>query len=255
MVATGPAFSPFPDPDQVNKVGWMITKYDVFSRPIYTGWENAVSAISNTERVSKQNNHNNTANLNESKTGMSSIDSVAVAYTNTVSPTNIKLLTVNYYDDYNFPNATTVFQTPHLQSASLDQNYNNVDRKPKGMPTGSWVRVLESTTAVRGENSYTLYDYKARPIRSFMQNYVGGYTQVDSKLDFSGKTLFTETRHKRIAAETEILVREDFTYSPQDRLLTHTHSVNGAPATILAQNEYTELGQLKNQTRGQQCWV
>ncbi len=250
VVATGPAFSPFPDPDQVNKVGWMITKYDVFNRPVYTGWEIVASTISNVERVSKQNNHNNSANLNESKTITTSIDGVAVAYTNSVSPSNIKLLTINYYDDYNFPNAPTVFLTPHLQSAPLDQNYNNVDKKPKGMPTGSWVRVLESTTAVRGENSYTLYDYKARPIRSFMQNYLGGYTQVDNKLDFSGKTLFTETRHKRTAAETEIFVREDFAYSPQDRLLTHTHSVNGAAATTLTQNEYTELGQLKTKLVG-----
>ena len=43
---------------------------------------------------------------------------------------------------------------------------------------------------------------------------------------------------------TEITVKETFTYSPQGRLLTHTHKINNKPEEVLARNEYDELGQL-----------
>jgi len=36
-VATGPAMSPFKND---SAVGWIIIKYDVFGRPIYSGWNN-----------------------------------------------------------------------------------------------------------------------------------------------------------------------------------------------------------------------
>ena len=245
VVATGPAFSPFPDLIAQGKTGWMITKYDVFNRPIYTAWEMVSTPINAAARALKQSNHNSATILNETKTTATTLDGIAIAYTNNVSPTNLKLLTVNYYDDYNYPNAPQNFNAVFGETV-----YYNNTQKPKGMPTGSWVRVLESSTATRGESSYTLYDYKARPIRSFMQNYLGGYTQVDSKLDFMGKTMYTETRHKRTTAIVEILVREDFTYSLQDRLLTHTHKINNQPTQTLTNNEYTELGQLKTKLVG-----
>ncbi len=225
--------------------GWMITKYDMFSRPIYTGWE-AATTITTAVRQAKQTNQNNATTLVETKTtGVTVIDGVAVNYTNNVAPTSFKLLTVNYYDDYTFANM------PPLATTVLgDAVYYNNTKRPKGMPTGSWVRVLENSTATRGETSYTLYDYKARPIRTHTQNHLGGYTQVESKLDFMGKALFTETRHKRLATSIEVLVREDFTYSPQDRLMMHTHKIDNNPTQYLARNEYAELGQLKTKYVG-----
>lgn len=118
------------------------------------------------------------------------------------------------------------------------------------MPTGSWTRVLQSHTVTDGESSSTLYDYKARPVRNFTRNYLGGYTQIDSKLDFMGKTIFTETRHKRTPAVAEILVREDFTYTAQDRPQTHTHKVNNSATQTLSDNQYTAIGQLKTKLVG-----
>ncbi|MFW0740057.1 RHS repeat-associated core domain-containing protein, partial [Flavobacterium sp. T12S277] len=44
--------------------------------------------------------------------------------------------------------------------------------------------------------------------------------------------------------DTELTVKEEFTYSPQDRLLTHTHQVNGGTVEVLASNTYDDLGQL-----------
>ena len=237
-VATGPAFSPFINAT-ANTVGWIITKYDAFSRPVYTGWQQAI--VNETERATKQTAQNSlTTTLNETKQTSGTIDGIAAYYSNAVAPTTFKLLSVNYYDDYNFP-ITPAISFTNVEGQAV---YYNNTLKPKGMPTGSWIRTLTTDTAIIGETAYTLYDYKARPIRSFTSNHLGGYTQVDSKLDFIGKTEFTKTRHKYNASSIELLVTENFTYSAQDRLLTHTHQVNSMPAQLLADNTYDELGQL-----------
>lgn len=239
VIANGPALSPFSD---ITGNGWLINKYDTFNRPIYTGWYAAT--VTTTSRASLQETQNNlTTPVNEIKTTSVTIDGVSVYYSNAVAPTTFKLLTVNYFDDYNFPDA------PLVPATVLDDNsqpvYYNNSIKPKGMATGSWVRALESSTINNYEKSYILYDKKGSIVRAYNQNYLGGYTYVDSKLEpFSEKLLYTLTKHKRINTDAEILVKEEYTYTSQDRLLTHTHQINGGTIQLLASNTYNELGQL-----------
>jgi RHS repeat-associated protein len=258
VVATGPALSPFSNlqttPPAAPIVGWMLTKYDVFSRPVYTGWVQSTTVTSAGRKILQDAQNALTTSLNENKTtNTTTIDGVTTNYSNVVAPTSFKLLTVNYYDDYSYPNAPTVFGTVLTDNSGVVY-YNNSTNKPKGLPTGSWVRVpeLSTTTPVKFELSYTLFDYKARPIRNRTTNYLGGYTQIDSKLDFIGKTLYTETKHKRLnATPTELYLKDAFTYSNQDRLLTHTHQIGltGIPE-LLADNTYNELGQLVSKKVG-----
>jgi len=229
-VATGPAFSPFKDD---NSIGWIITKYDAFSRPVYTGW---VNQSSNSEtRKSLQDQQNKAEVLFEIKQTSGTIDGIAVNYANNIAPTNFKLLTVNYYDDYVFPNVSSIPTT--IEGGSVLKN-------TKGLTTGSWARVVTTSQEKLGETTTTFYDTKARPIRTHLQNYLSGYTISDSKLDFSGKTLYTLTRHKRSSGDNELVIREEFKYSPQDRLLTHKHQINGGQVQLMADNTYDDLGQL-----------
>ena len=241
VVATGPAFSPFSD-SALGAIGWIITKYDAFNRVVYTGWELSAT-IAPADRKTKQNTMDGLTTLSESKTTTATtIDSLTgiAYYTNNVAPTSFKLLTINYYDDYNFQAFT-----PAIAYTS-PVAYNNSTLKPKGLPTGSWVRVLTTLSATTAESSYILYDAKARPVKTFSTNYLDGYTQIDSNLDaFSGRLNYTETRHKRVAGIPELYVKEAYTYSAQDRLMTHTHQIgtSGTPQ-LLASNTYDELGQL-----------
>ena len=238
-VTTGPAFSPFSD-SPAGAVGWLITKYDVFNRPVYTGWYAAT--VSSTTRASLQNDQNSLTTPNfETKTSSGTIDSITAYYTNTAAPTTFKLLTVNYYDDYVFPNI------PFIPTNVEGQN---VLSSTKGMPTGSWVRALTTATSTAGETAATFYDTKARPIRTHLTNYLGGYTYTDTNLDFSGVPQYTTTYHKRLASSVELKTTEVFTYSPQGRLLTHTHQVNTLPVQLLAENTYDELGQLISKNVG-----
>jgi RHS repeat-associated protein len=235
-VATGPALSPFKDD---TNAGWLITKYDAYNRPIYTGW-NSQTANSAT-RKSLQDNQNTAAILFENKQTSGTIDGIAVNYTNSIAPTSFKLLSVNYYDDYAYPNAGAV---PSVIEG--DPVLSNV----KGLATGNWTRVPTTASAMLSETNTTFYDIKSRPIRTYTQNHLGGYTYTDSKLDFTGKPVYTISKHKRTTGDIELTIREEFTYSPQDRLLTHTHQINGGVVQLLAANTYDDLGQLTSKNVG-----
>ncbi|WP_219634181.1 hypothetical protein, partial [Flavobacterium salmonis] len=85
-VATGPANSPFSD---ITTSGWIITKYDAFNRPVYTGWMNATAATA-AGRATLQAAQNDAALtvLNESKLTSGTLDGIAAYYSNTVAPTS-----------------------------------------------------------------------------------------------------------------------------------------------------------------------
>ena len=251
VVATGPAFSPFSN-SAAGVIGWLITKYDSFNRIIITGWLPTTTVTSADRNTLQMARNNETTNISESRTATNpdvTINEITFRYTNNAFPTTgYHVLTINYYDDYNYPNP------PNIPALIKGQAvfYNNTV-KPIGLQTGSWIRACKTSNSHDKEIHYTLYDYKARPIRTFFKNDIfstGGYTQVDTKYDFT-KVLYTITYHKRTTnIIEELIVKEEFTYTPQDRLLTHTHQVNALPVQLLASNTYDELGQLISKNVG-----
>lgn len=209
-VATGPAITPYGG----TTVGMMITEYDVYGRVTQTGWR--AMTVDATSRGTWQG----------------TIDSGSNPFV--LAATDI--LTKNYYDNYSFPGAPTV-------SAPYKSNV-------KGLSTGSWTRVLDSTNPNAAETSYTLYDYKFRPKLVRTNNHLGGYTQTETTYDWSGKTLKTVTKHKRDGGLGELVVTDNFTYTAQDRLLTHTQKVGISPEQLLVKNNYDEMGQLISKNVG-----
>ncbi|WP_369012979.1 DUF6443 domain-containing protein [Flavobacterium anhuiense] len=237
VVATGPANSPFSD---ITSSGWIITKYDAFSRPVYTGWFNSSPATAE-GRTALQTAQNTAAVINESKlTNIGTLDGISAYYSNNVAPQSFKLLTINYYDNYDF------LSISNLTVPLIVEGQNILSTsKIKGLSSGSWTRVLSTASSTAGEATAIFYDDRSRPVRNYSLNYLGGYTYTDSKLDFSGKTEYSITRHKRTANDAELLTKDAFTYSAQDRLLTQTHQItNNGALEIIADNTYDELGQL-----------
>jgi RHS repeat-associated protein len=242
-VATGPANSPFSD---LASSGWLVTKYDVLNRPVLTAW--LAATINSSTRKTLQDTQNGfTANFSETKsatnTTMPVAGGVAFRYTTLAWPqSGYHVLSVNYYDDYNFPGPPAVPATV----AGTDQPvYYNNTIKPIGLPTGAWTRVPQASTDYRNEQSYSLYDAKARVVRSYTKNFLDGYTYTDNKLDaISGQLKYSITKHSRLAGGPELKTTETYTYSQQDRLLTQTHQIEGMPAETILSNTYDELGQL-----------
>jgi RHS repeat-associated protein len=217
-VATGPAFSPYGTGVQ----GWMITQYDVFGRVTQTGWKNL--AVTTTTRKNYQ------ANINSG--------------TNPFTLTAPEMLTKNYYDNYSFAGAPTTIPT------TLADSQLGLATNVKGLQTGTWVKVLDNASSTTAEISYTLYDKKYRPVRSYTKNHLGGYTQVDTNMDWAGKTIYTVTKHKRTNTATELVVKDMFTYSPQDKLLVHKQKINALTEQLISSNTYDDLGQLTSKNVG-----
>lgn len=243
-VATGPAYNPWGAINEEDK-GWLVTKYDVFNRVIYTVWYEDI-AVNENGRLDFQNYCNSAQqNWYESKHSSAPfIDGIDAKYTNKVFPIyNLKLLTVNYYDNYDYPNAPTTTTT--LPTSTLP-----IIESAKGLTTGSWVRILDDITLSSGETSYTLYDEKYRPVRTHTTNYLGGFTQVDSNLDWAGKTLYTVTTHQYDSSSTPLVITDTFEYSSQDRLTLHKQQIGAEPEQLIASNTYDELGQLISKNVG-----
>ncbi|WP_336665295.1 RHS repeat-associated core domain-containing protein, partial [Elizabethkingia meningoseptica] len=58
------------------------------------------------------------------------------------------------------------------------------------------------------------------------------------------------TFHKRDGSAGEMVIEEGFSYDHQNRLVRHTHRVNGGSVEVLAENIYNELGQLEAKNVG-----
>lgn len=232
LIATGPTLFPFGG----DNLGWLVTKYDVLGRPAYTGWYNGHMSISSDNRIAMQLAMEASSTMNETRVSSNTVNGITIGYSsNTLPNVSLYLMTATYYDDYTFPGHPTVPAIVEGQSV-----LTNV----KGLPTGGFSRLLLNEGTYVGESSYVLYDAKSRPVRNYNTNMYGGYTYIDTKLDWRGKTLYTIKRHKRLNADTELTVRDNFTYSPQEQLLTHTHQIGSGAIEMLANNQYDELGNL-----------
>ncbi len=192
--------------------GFMATEYDALGRPIKTGWIN--QPMNEIERGIWQRKMNG----------------------GSIQINDNDALTKTFYDNYTFAGVPSV-GSPYATNV-------------KGLQTGSWVKVLDPTNPNASEISYTLYDYKYRPVVTHTTNYLGGYTKVETQLDWAGKTLSTTTRHKRLNGDTELVVTNTFQYTPQDRLELHKQQINNLPEQLIAKNTYDQLGQLTSKNVG-----
>jgi len=226
------------------KRGWLFTKYDQFGRVVYTGF---FANTATRETMQKSLNSMNSAN-NESRnsTGFSQ-NGLIVYYTKVAFPTgSMTILSVNYYDQYPTDLATipTTIQGETLLTMTPQ---TTEQRSLKSLSVASFVKNIDTDSWTK---SYSFYDLKGRAIGSHSYNYLGGYTKTESKLDFAGVPQESYIYHKRLSTDTEIIIKERFEYDGQNRMVKHYHQVDANPEELLANNEYNELGQLKNKKVG-----
>ena len=238
LVASGPANSPF---SNLTGSGWLINKYDAFGRIAYTGWYSGTEATAS-GRKSMQATFNFSGDFYETRSNPNVLNGVTVGYTNLTFPTSgMHILSVNYYDNYTYPSAIAVPATIEGQS---------VLATPKALATASWSRILKTTDEILAETSTIFYDAKGREIRTHKTNEFGGYTQIDTKLDFIGKRQYAKTFHKRNNSAALITVTDQYAYTPEDRLSLHTQQINNQPVQLIAKNSYNEIGELISKNVG-----
>ncbi|AZA61301.1 DUF6443 domain-containing protein [Chryseobacterium indoltheticum] len=228
------------DPNQKLLNKWLFTKYDKFGRVLYTG-----ISIDNGDRNAVQTWVTNTYGINVETAGTYTQSGLQIYYANTAYPQNIEsILSVNYYDSYLTGDP---FPTMVYDQIVLPSDVQQYGVSTKGLPVSSFVKNIQDDNWTK---TYMYYDLKGRLIREYSQNHLGGYTNIEKRIDFSGNPNIILTQHKRLSTDTEKVIVENFTYDHQNRLLTHTHQVDSNAVEYLAQNEYNELSQLKNKKVG-----
>ncbi|MCS4239705.1 RHS repeat-associated protein [Myroides gitamensis] len=241
LLAQGPVYSPFGDEAK----GWMFSKYDAFGRVVYTGFYTGTPSTA-VGRTTFQNLVNSSIDIYEKRTVPRRIDRVLVPYTNNTMPkTELKILKLNYYDDYEFMGNTEIAEQVEGQSVIL---------QVKGLITGTWAKILHPSSLVLSDHivEYKLYDDKERILRN-QRDYVTvsrGLTRVDTKYNFRGLPIKTVTRHQFSGGSQPIEIMETFTYDKAERLLYQTHKVDNANPVVLFENIYDELGRVKQKRIG-----
>lgn len=194
-------------------VEWLFTKYDALGRVAYTGL-----FTSNVSRASLQTTLDGKtgSDLYEEKV-TSGTGHEGSYYTNGDYPSSgIEILTVNYYDNYNFDLSGGA--NPGIV---LGETVNTTETK--GLLTGSRVKVLNISLA-KWITAVTYYDAKARPIYSYSKNdYLETTDIMETQLDFVGKPLKVRTSH--IRSTTTIVTIDNFTYDYVGRLLAQTQCI------------------------------
>ncbi len=222
---------------------WAFTKYDTYGRNIYTGLYSSTKSRTNLQiDVDNYINTNNENNSEDRITTTKTIGQVVVNYENTAFPTtNItEVLAVNYYDDYNFTDS----DKPSIPTSVLNQT---VTKRTNGLHTSSWVKTLGKNTWAK---AYTFYDEKGRELRVYSKNHIGGYTMVDSEIDFSGIVTKTISSHKKTIADALVSITDEFEYDHAKRLKKQTQQINSAPKEVIASNVYDGLGMLTQKKVG-----
>ena len=222
---------------------WLLTKYDIFGRVIYTGILPGGSRESMQSQIDL--NHLIITETRNS-TGFAK-NGITVYYTNNYFVSLETVLSVNYYDTYPtgtpFPTQNKIFGEAILQDA-----YDTESKSVKSLPTASFVKNINDD---RWTKNYTFYDKRGRTIGNHSTNHLGGSTVVHSRLDFAGAVYKSKTYNKRINAELPVVVEEKFEYDDQKKLVKHYHQVLGkTPEELLAENTYNELGQLTQKKVG-----
>ncbi|MEY8761304.1 RHS repeat-associated core domain-containing protein, partial [Chryseobacterium tongliaoense] len=227
---------------------WLFTKYDKFSRVVYTGIAD-IGAQFNRGQVQFSADYyidqGQPSNEERNTTGFTN-SGMTVYYGNAVYPATVaKVLSINYYDTY--PTGTPTIPTQILNQNVLPQNAQSSNVSTKSLPVASYVKNIEDDNWTK---NFTWYDMRGRVIGTHTVNHLGGYTKTETELDFAGVPQKVNTYHKRLAADTEKIIKEVFTYDNQNRLLTHTHQINSGSVEYLAQNKYNELSQLESKKVG-----
>ncbi len=228
---------------------WLFTKYDKFSRVLYTGTAD-IGAWFIREQVQTSVyyyiEHGQPAVEERNTTGFTS-NGMAVYYGNTVYPTTIdKILSINYYDTYPSYSFNPPFPSSILGQTVMTDT-QNAPVNTQAMPTLGLVKNIEDDNWTK---SYAYYDTKGRNVGTYSINHLGGYTKTESELDFTGAAQQTRVYHKRLSTDPEKVISQSFEYDRQNRMLKHRHQVGSGPVELLTENTYNELSQLSHKTVG-----
>lgn len=144
----------------------------------------------------------------------------------------MKVLSVNYYDDYNFNSPTDyIYVADSLNVKSV---------MTKGLLTGNIVKVLNSIDSLWTVN---YYDNEGRMIQCHKKNIVGGKDVINNRYDFVDQLLVSKRSHTGRNSQT-VTILNWYDYDHMGRKLKVREKINSDPPVTIAQYNYNEIGEL-----------
>ncbi|MEL6558573.1 MAG: DUF6443 domain-containing protein [Bacteroidota bacterium] len=223
------------DNNQRLKGEWTISKYDQYGRSILTAL------------YSSSLNRNDLQAYYDQQTVVFETKSPGnIGYSNTIPvlSTNDPVLTVQYYDDYDFDRDG---QIDSQNNFIVQTGYANVffDRLA-GQQTGSKTLVLDGNGKYLNQSIF--YDERGRIIQSRSDNNLSGEERSYFAHDFVGsvvKSLHLHTSKPGKVNANQVKIEEFLSYDHADRLLQVKHKINDQDKVLLADHRYDLLGRLK----------
>ena len=226
---------------------WTIFKYDDFGRSIYSAeiTHNLSSYITLneyfknhvvTESFSTETHANPMGDTGYSKNWYHLVLS--------------KLLTVNYYNNYDFLNKLPQSVKDSLSFQS-NTAYDAQHTSAKGLLTGTRTYLLD------GSGQYTVtamyYDYRGQVVQARSTNHLGGYDYTYSKYTYSGLVKRSLKVHS-IPSQTPISELYVHDYDHAGRLIQTNYTLNNNPTPVILSDmdftgAYDEIGRLRNKKR------
>ena len=233
---------------------WTFVKYDDWNREILTG----ETRIKNTPH--EQLMETLSASDNE-KARYETVAPTTLGYTLDASYPSVEeeeVLTVHYYDNYDFLTLPSWDESGHDYSyqppAGMDVPSQPDQKTIDGTSTGSKVRILSNSQAAsdHGDNPWlhtVIYlDARGRIIQTVGENHLKGIDRVSNAYDWQGQMLSMHVEHSTHPEGTEAQTLDLHTRYVYDHAgnLLETHQQTGdGPSVLLAQYEYNKFGELK----------
>ncbi|MBN7816885.1 DUF6443 domain-containing protein [Algoriphagus pacificus] len=211
---------------------WLYSKYDALGREVMTGLvTNSATLASLQATINTLGGNNAVINATSGKTGTTN----AGGFPRTVDGGEGQVLTVNYFDNYNFRKGTLTYSKPNA-------SYHDQTTKTHGLLTGKLVRNLENNTLYE---TAIYYDDLGRLIQTYEDHHLSGTIRASSRYDFENKPIETITLLTSPGSQT---ITRNYTYNNAGLLTSITHKINSDPAVTLVNFQYDQLGMLTNKT-------
>lgn len=225
---------------------WLYTQYDILNRPVVTG------IYSDNVYTSRQSMQTHVNDFNDANPLFETVESSGYGYDNASFPgstATVKIHTVTYYDDYDFPTQSELLNLTINTSDNIDSYVDNDGASNgyfdnvKGQVTGTKVLVLDDAQTSHWVYNVNFYDDKYRVIQTQQKMYPEGNSMISTNYDFVGNVL--ETLEIQNVGSDENSTHLEYIYDHFDRLLETYITVNNGDKVLLSQMNYNELGELE----------
>ncbi|MEQ8362972.1 MAG: DUF6443 domain-containing protein [Cyclobacteriaceae bacterium] len=218
---------------------WTFTKWDRENRPVYSGvYTNATQTTrADVQGLLDQLDYTNGDEYYE----IPEINASYHGYSNRVFPTtNCELLTVNYYDTYDFDRNGSSDYTYDNSHLAGQENANTLYR---GQSTGSKTKILETSNWL---TAIVFYDKDTRPIQIQSGNHKNLNLQDKATTIYNEKGQPSKMLNTTHDGTSALDILSQYSYDRVGRLLTISQKNNNDPLQQIAAYSYNELGQLIN---------